>query len=57
MCVVYFKTLSITIVLNGRMNDELEMIWKEAAAASSRHYPAICLERMRKTTHNKKLSE
>jgi hypothetical protein len=32
------------------MNDELEMIWKEVVMAQLRHYPGICLERLRKTT-------
>jgi hypothetical protein len=32
------------------MNDELERIWNEAVMASSRYYPSICLEGLRKPT-------
>jgi hypothetical protein len=36
----------------GQMNDELEMFWKEVVMAQLRHYPGICLERLRKTTES-----
>jgi hypothetical protein len=34
------------------MRDKLERIWKEAVMVSSRHYPGIYLEGLRKTTKN-----
>lgn len=33
-----------------RMNNELEMNWREAIVASTTHYPNICLEGLRKYT-------
>jgi hypothetical protein len=38
--------------LNARKlkNNELEMTWKEAVVVYSRHYPDLCLERLRKAT-------
>jgi hypothetical protein len=38
------------MVLNGRITDELERIWKGTVLASSRFYLDICLKRLRKTT-------
>jgi hypothetical protein len=37
---------------NGRMNDELEKIWKEPVLASSSFYAGICMEVQRKTIKN-----
>jgi hypothetical protein len=31
------------------MNDELERVWPEEAAAQSLHYPEICLDALRKS--------
>jgi hypothetical protein len=35
---------------SDRITDELEMIWKKTVVVKSRHYPGICLERMREVT-------
>jgi hypothetical protein len=37
-------------MLNVRMIDESEIIWKEVVMAQLTHYPGICLEGPRKTT-------
>jgi hypothetical protein len=34
------------------MNDELEMVWKNAVLAYYKYCPRICLERLRKTMKN-----
>jgi hypothetical protein len=39
-------------VLDGRVIDELERIWKEAAMAYPRYYPEIFLGWLRKTRKN-----
>lgn len=36
-------------LLNGRMNDDLKRVWKEAVV-TVRHCPVICVVRLRKTT-------
>jgi hypothetical protein len=59
ICSLFTNTYSVTLdfrVSNNRMvrmvrmvNDELESTWKRAVMAYWRHYPGICMERLRKT--------
>jgi hypothetical protein len=52
ICVLSKDALSNSdyIVSNGKMNDELERMWKEAVTAYSRKYLSICPEGLQKTT-------
>ena len=43
---LYYR-LSVT---NNMVTADLEMVWKDAAAATSTYYPVICLAGQRKTT-------
>jgi len=40
------------VASSGGLIEQLKRIWKEALVASSRYYPGICLERLKKPAIN-----
>jgi hypothetical protein len=51
--VAYLTTLSMALMIQSGMNNELERLREEVVGPNLRYYPGICLEGLWKTTRNR----